>query len=274
MYLLERPIDRTIISTSAWLDFVRPRPWAKVRLFCFPFAGADASMFREWPENLPSSIEVLPVQLPGRGKRFLEPPVRRLATLKGQLYDELASLFDRPIVLFGHSMGALIAFELARHIQALGKHELLCVVVSGCKAPQLRSQSAQQSKKLISQLPEDEFIAELTRINGTPQELLQNRAALQVFIPMIRADFELLETAEYEAGSNLSCPLIAICGTNDAQATPEAMSFWSALTNHSFHLNVIAGDHFFPLKCRKPFLRLLADKIMRATDGYFRRGTI
>src|SRR5258708_4430425 len=274
MYLLERPIDPRAVSTSPWLDFVTPRPWAKVRLFCFPFAGADASMFRKWPENLPSSIEVLPVQLPGRGKRFLERPVRRLTILKEQLYDGLASLFDRPIVLFGHSMGALIAFELARHIQALGKHELLCVVVSGCKAPQLRSQSPKQGRKLISQLPEDEFIAELTMINGTPRELLEDRAALQVFIPMIRAGFELLETAEYEADSKLSCPLIAICGTNDTKATPEAMSFWSALTSHSFHLNVIAGDHFFPLKCRKPFLRLLGDKIVRATDGNSRGGAI
>lgn len=265
MYGSKRSVD-TMTLSCRWLDFVTPRHSAKTRLFCFPFAGADASMFRGWAQTFPPSIEVLPVQLPGRGKRFREPPVRRLALLREQLYEGLAPLFDRPIGFFGHSMGALIAFELARYVQTIEKHELSCIVVSGCKPPQLRSDSAKANAKLISQLPEEEFIAELARINGTPRELLQDKAALGVFLPSIRADFELLETAEYENNAKVACPLFAICGTNDTQATPEAMLLWRSFTSHSFDFSVVPGDHFFPVRCQKPFLRLLAAKIVGATD--------
>jgi medium-chain acyl-[acyl-carrier-protein] hydrolase len=257
---MERGLEINSHLNSPWLEHARPRPSARLRLFCFPFVGADASIFRTWSECLPEYVEVLPVQIPGRGKRFRETPIKQLTVLKEKLFDALSPFFDRPIAFFGHSMGALVAFEFARHVQACRNQEPLCIFVSGCKPPHSKLRASRDAKP-ISRLSEQDFIAELARLNGTPRELLEDRDSLRAFIPVLRADFELLETAEYEHDPVLKCPIIAFCGTNDVQATPDTMQRWRELTSGTFNFNLIAGDHFFPVRCRTRFLSVLADKI-------------
>jgi medium-chain acyl-[acyl-carrier-protein] hydrolase len=248
---------------GGWIDYVQPRPRAKLRLFCFPFVGSDASIFRSWPTRLPDEIEVLPVQLPGRGKRFHEPAITNFATLKACLVEKLLPLIDRPCALYGHSMGAVVAFELARVIEQRQPGALSCLLVSGCKPPHLKQRLASTLSKSISSLPEREFIAELVRLNGTPPELIRDIAALRTFVPALRADFQLLESVTYEDGPNVASPIVAFCGTNDDQAPPRAMLLWRELTTGPFDFNLVPGDHFFLLRHQHRFLDRLAEKIDR-----------
>jgi medium-chain acyl-[acyl-carrier-protein] hydrolase len=249
-----------------WLDYVQPQVDARIRLLCFPFVGGDASVFRPWQASLPSWIQVLPVQFPGRGRRFAEPPVTNLTRLTAALVDALHPLMDRPFAFYGHSMGAAIAFELARVVQS-EETDLAGLFVSGCKPPHwLRPLSARAAVP-ISKLPEEEFIAELRRLNGTPRELLDDPAALRAFAPALRADFELLETAHYDPAARLTCPIVAFCGTNDGQAPPDAMLRWRELTSGLFDFSLLPGDHFFPLRGLRRFLPLLTGKIRGVLDS-------
>src|SRR5262245_25071207 len=147
------------IATERWLAFARPRPQAAIRLFCFPYAGGGASVFRGWANGLPGSVEVCPVQIPGRETRFREPAFTRLPLLIEAVAESLGPHLDRPFALFGHSLGALVAFELARHLQRERGPEPVHLFVSGCGAPQTRGQET-----LLHTLPAAEFRRELQRL--------------------------------------------------------------------------------------------------------------
>src|SRR5262249_13687929 len=127
-------------ARERWLACARPRPQADIRLFCFPYAGGGASVFRGWADGLPASVEVCPVQLPGRGTRFREPAFTRLPPLIEALAESLRPHLDRPFAFFGHSLGALVAFELARYLHQHQGREPVRLFVSGCGGPQTRGQ--------------------------------------------------------------------------------------------------------------------------------------
>jgi medium-chain acyl-[acyl-carrier-protein] hydrolase len=194
--------------------------------------------FRSWPARLPA-VEIWVANLPGRGSRFSEEPLTSMSALVGILAGQLPLNDGRPFAFFGHSMGARIAFELARALrrqsQALPAHLLL----SACPAPQLPPRSP------VHSLPDDAFLVELKRRNGIPAEVLAEPELLALLLPMIRADLMLYETAVYNAEPPLDCPISTFGGRKDPLVNSAALSAWSAQTTGPFQQRLLPGDHFF-----------------------------
>ncbi len=227
-------------ASDSWVSSRRPARTTRLRLFCFPYAGAGASIFRSWSDGLPTDVELCPIQLPGRETRLLEPPYARLSPLVEAVAEALTPLLDRPFAFFGHSLGTLIAFELARRLRELYSVSPVRLIVSAGAAPQLSHRG-----RPVHNLPEKEFFAELRRLNGTPLELLNHAELMEIMLPLLRADFAVYETYQYSAAPALECPISAFGGLQDARVTRADLAAWSAQTNDAFSLQMFPGDHFF-----------------------------
>jgi medium-chain acyl-[acyl-carrier-protein] hydrolase len=227
-------------AVDRWISFRKPDPKAQLRLFCFPHAGAGALIFRNWSDGLPRDVEVCPIQLPGRGTRLTEPPFTKLSCLIEALVRALDPLLDKPFAFFGHSLGALIGFELAREIRRqYGVHPVR-LFASGGRAPQIPHRAPP-----IHTLPDNEFLAELRRLNGTPRELLDHKELMAVMLPILRADFALYETYMYSNEPPLNCPISAFGGLQDRRVSASDLEAWRSQTSASFSLRMFPGDHFF-----------------------------
>src|SRR5215510_10563903 len=165
--------------------YPKSNPQSRMRLFCFPYAGGTAAVFRNWPRYLSSEIEVCAIQYPGRGSRLAEPLRDDVVDVMNAVYSDLQPFLKKPFAFFGHSMGAMVSYEFARRLQREGQSEPLQLFVSGCVAPHER-----MFKEPTYHLPQPEFIAELRRLQGTPAEVLDNADLMQLMMPMIRADFK------------------------------------------------------------------------------------
>ena len=229
----------TCACSNDWL-FTRSKIESQIRLFCFPYAGSSAEIFRDWQVELPIAIEVSPVHLPGRGRRAREKPFTELLRLAEVSATALLSHIDKPYALFGHSVGAIIAFELARVLRRKEAPLPLHLFVSGCRAPQLTF-----TRRRTHDLPSADLIAELCRLNGTPSQVLESSEMMQFFLPVIRADLQMVQTYNYVAETPLSCPISAFGGSQDFDETPEMLSAWREQTTSSFHLHMFNGSHFF-----------------------------
>ncbi|MGH9759831.1 MAG: thioesterase II family protein, partial [Blastocatellia bacterium] len=152
-----------------WFIRTNPRPNARMRLFCFPYAGGAAAIYRLWPNGLPSDVEIVALELPGRGGRMKEAGFRNVSKLITAIAEVIAPRIDREFAFFGHSMGALIAFELARELRRQGRPQPQCLFVSGRRAPHIPD-----TDPITYNLPEAEFIQELRKLNGTPKEVLDH----------------------------------------------------------------------------------------------------
>ncbi|HEX8559978.1 MAG TPA: thioesterase II family protein [Pyrinomonadaceae bacterium] len=227
-------------SASQWVTRQRPNPQAALRLFCFPYAGGSTHIYRNWAEHLPAKIEVCAVQLPGRGNRLREAPFTRMDSLVREAAKEIAPLTDKPFAIFGHSMGAVIGFELARLLRREYATEPVRLFASGRIAPQI----SRDDKQTYS-LPEQEFIAELRRLNGTPKEVLEHPELMQVMTPVLRADFEVTQTYEYRSEPPLGCPISAMGGLRDTDVPREDLQAWREQTTGAFSLRMFPGGHFF-----------------------------
>jgi medium-chain acyl-[acyl-carrier-protein] hydrolase len=227
-----------------------------MRLFCFPYAGGGALIYRNWSNNLPSSVEVLPVQLPGRGNRILDAPFTEMSALVPATAESLLPYLDKPFAFFGHSMGAIISFELTRHLRRENGPQPVALFVSGGRAPQVPDEDP-----IKYNLPEPEFIEELRRLNGTPPEVLENSELLQLMIPLLRADFSLVETYEYASEPPLKCPIFAFGGLQDVDVKREQLEAWREQTTGHFLLRMFPGDHFFFHTSEAEILRILSLKL-------------
>lgn len=238
------------ISTplDAWVRCPASNPQARLRLFCFPYAGGSASVFHSWATALRSDIELNAVQLPGRENRLVDPPFIRLAPLVEALAQILPSYLDRPYVFFGHSMGALIGFELARRFRKQGSPGPACLIVSGHRAPHLPDR-----RPPIHHLPDVRFIEELRRLNGTPEEVLQHEELRDLLLPVLRADFAVCETYLFAPEQPLDCPIFVIGGEQDPEVSQDELAAWQLHTWSAFSLHMIPGDHFF-LHSARPLL--------------------
>jgi surfactin synthase thioesterase subunit len=212
---------------------------AKWRLFCFPFAGGSGHEFRTWGEQLPEA-EVLGVLYPGRASRYRTPLIDNLAEMVAALLDEIGSYQDKPFAFFGHSLGALIAFELTCSLRRMGEAlpQLLCI--SACDAPQLLP-----VPPIIHNLADGAFVEAIRNIGGTPEAILQHQQLLAMMLPILRADLKILETYKYEAGAPLNIPLYAVGGADDTVVMKENLLAWEQHTVNRWESQFFPGSHFY-----------------------------
>lgn len=225
---------------APWYTRNASRTDASIRLFCFPYAGGSALIFRHWRELLPPSIEVVAVELPGHGRRHDEKPFTDLDSLVHTLQAALLPDLNRPFAVFGHSMGALIGYELTRRLYTRVGLQPRRLFVSGHNPPGWKT-----SSRLLYELPDQEFIAELHRLNGTPREILADAALMELALPLLRANFRLDETYHHHPYPRLSCPVSAYGGISDEDVSAGAVSAWQRLTKGTFSAHMFSGDHFF-----------------------------
>jgi medium-chain acyl-[acyl-carrier-protein] hydrolase len=225
---------------SKWLAFHRPKPLARLSLFCFPYAGSGPVLFQPWAQRLPDAIDVCAVQLPGHGKRLAESRFTSIGPLVEAVAEGLRPHLDRPFAFFGHSMGALVAFELALLLRRERREQPLHVFVSGCKAPQLPL-----TKPPFYNLPAAEFVEELRALNGTPPEVLEHPELMELMLPIIRDDFTVCQTYSYSSRPPLDCAITAFGGLQDPDVSQEEVSAWRDQTASKFSMWMFPGNHFF-----------------------------
>ncbi|MDK8183092.1 thioesterase domain-containing protein [Paenibacillus sp. UMB4589-SE434] len=240
---------------NSWL-LNYPKAGDQIRLFCLPYAGGGASVYRGWQEAFPAEVGVYPLQLPGRENRISEQPICSMQELVYALAEVVIPHLDRPFMLFGHSLGARIAFELARHLRRVGERQPSRLIVSGSRAPHI------PEPKPVHHLPDDAFIRELRRLAGTPETILQSRELINLFLPMLRADFTVDETYSCVEDKPLSCPITAFGGTKDTEAAQEEIEAWQFHTTGNVSLEMIDGDHFF-VQTRRDILLPAVSTVLR-----------
>jgi len=245
--------------TSSWLTCAQPNPQAKMRLFCFPYAGGSAQLYHKWGARLPSTVEVCPIQLPGRGNRMKDAPFQQLMPLVKAISTAILPYLRKPFCFFGHSMGAMIGFELTRLLQAEYGLQPVHLFVAGRTAPQIVV-----TEPHTYHLPEPEFLDSLHDLNGTPKELLANTELMQLMIPLLRADFEVCQTYSYVAGPRLKCPMTVYGGTQDEQVSLDAYEAWKEQTTGPFKLTMFDGDHFFIHSHQHQLLQTLSEELDQA----------
>lgn len=216
-----------------------------IRLFCFAHAGAGASTFHGWPELVGPGVQVTAVQLPGHEDRIRERAHEDLEALLGELVPVLAGAVDGPYALFGHSMGALVAYEAARRLVVQGVPAPVHIFASALGAPH-----APYRTRYVSTLPEKEFKRAMVTMSGLPKEAVQEPAFLSLLLPTLRADFRLCESYEHVDSAPLPCRLTVLTGADDDVA-PLDLALWRELNTGRFRIRVIDGDHHFVVTHRR-----------------------
>jgi surfactin synthase thioesterase subunit len=225
---------------AKWLLRPKANPYAELRLFCIPYAGGAAAIYRKWCEIVPRHIEVSLVEPPGRGTRMAETPFRRLPPLVRALADAIEPELDRPFALFGHSLGGLVAFELARLLRRRGRPEPRRLFVSATPAP-----GTPRRGRLVHGAGDEEVKDRLRSLNGTPRELLEDDEFMKIMIPIVRADFSVLETHEHREEPPLELPISVFGGVLDHEVGLSALNGWVAQSAMPPRLRMLEGDHFF-----------------------------
>jgi len=225
---------------AMWLS---PRDLAVpgLRLFCLPHAGSGAAGFYRWKRLLPDSVAVCPVLLPGREARLGEPSLLEIGAIVDQLHTHAAPHLDRPYAIFGHSMGALLAYEWARRIAGAGLPMPAYLFVSGRNGAQMGPGHA-----ALHRLEPEALVRELKlRYGGEPEALLADPELRDVFLPILRGDLQAVETYAWVQEDGLRCNLRAFAGENDCSVSAEGLSRWGELTAGRFVSRRFPGDHFY-----------------------------
>jgi surfactin synthase thioesterase subunit len=227
-------------DAELWLPNYGPRAGARVRLFCFPYAGGGASFFHAWPGGFPSSVEIRPVLLPGRESRIRETPLTSTRLLRTAIADALSSLVDMPYAFFGHSLGALLAFETAHELQNRGLAPPAALFVSAKTAPHLPPRHPP-----IFDLPERGFLDHLRRLYDPPEEAWAIPELMELLLPVLRADLEVCDRYVYPDEPRLECPVHAYGGSHDPATPIEDLEAWRELTGGDFSMQLFPGSHFY-----------------------------
>ena len=249
-----------MVSTSVnpWIVRLRTSPRNSLRLFCFPYAGGGTAVYRSWGDALPRLVDICPVQLPGREARFREAAFSNVFQLVDALAPAIAPLLDKPFALFGHSMGALVAFELAHKLER--DYNLLpeSLFVSGRAAPSLALKHPPLNK-----LPDDELVQALAQLNGINNSVLGQTDLMKLLLPTLRADLALNEEYSYSQRPPLPCPIVVFGGLRDPRADPDDLDAWRDHTSGSFTKRLLEGDHFFINSPQSSFFNVFALELQR-----------
>lgn len=227
-------------TSGPWWVVLRPNYDAMLRLFCFPYAGGNASLFRAWTAGMPEFVEVCALQPPGRANRIAETPIPAVPEFIERLGPALAPLTDKPFVFFGHSMGSILGFEACRWLRRNGLNLPQHLFASARRAPHISDTDPH-----IHAISDEEFIAEIARLKGTPQSVLEDQALLRLLIPVLRADFRLCETYRYVEEDPLPLPITVFSGIEDEETHDGRLEAWQRHTTAQFSIHEIPGDHFF-----------------------------
>jgi medium-chain acyl-[acyl-carrier-protein] hydrolase len=229
-------------------------------LFCFPYSGGGASLFRMWPDRLPQAVEVCAVQFPGRENRLAEAPFTRVPEVVQTLAVALSPYLTVPFALFGHSLGAFVAFELARELRAQNAPQPVHLFVSGQRAPQLPDRFPP-----VSDLPDEEFIQEIRRrYDAIPPAVVECTDLMQMLLPLLRADFSMVDRYAFVEGIPLDRPITCLGGHDDPETPKEDLEAWHHQTLRSFALKTFPGGHFFIRDAQAAVLRAISEDLERA----------
>ncbi len=227
--------------SDAWVQIIRPKPAAKARLFCFPYAGGGASIYRTWGDFFSRDLEIVAVQLPGREGRVREPAIASLSELLPQLAEALRPRMNVPFAFFGHSMGALVSFELARYLRKNGGPLPDQLLISARPAPHLPHRHTP-----IHGLPEADFIWMVgERYQAIPPQVLKEPAIMKLVVPTLRADLQLVETHVFQEEEPLRIPIAAFGGRRDTLVPEADLRAWDRHSSNYFTCNICDGDHFY-----------------------------
>lgn len=243
-------------SSREWIPASLAATNARSRLFCLPFAGGGASAYRTWSRELPSHVQLVPVQLPGRENRLSEKSFTSTTTLVPELVAAMRPFLDRPFAIFGHSMGALLAFEATRALRRQSLPMPAHLFLSSHRAPQLPDLGTK-----VHRLEGQAFIDELRALGGTPEEVLAHEELMQIAGPILRADFQLCETYAYTPEPPLDVPLAVYGGSDDPTVTRAALEAWREQTTDAMTLRLFPGHHLYLQQARGELLQTLSAEL-------------
>jgi medium-chain acyl-[acyl-carrier-protein] hydrolase len=243
-------------SCSSWLELCAPRAKAQVRLVCFAHAGGSSSVFYPWSEGMGESIEVWAVQLPGRGERMDEELITDFQTVIDNLGPAIAQLTDKPLAIFGHSLGARLGFEVARWLRRQGAPAPVHLFASASKAPHVPRIGPK-----FSQMPEEGLIEKSRQLNGMPKLVLANPELLRTVLPVIRADFAIAESYLYREEPPLNTPIDAFYGVADPEVGKQHAADWRVHSSSEFSVKAFNGDHFFLQPCHAAVVHSIASAL-------------
>jgi len=246
-------------KNEEWFAYLKTNSQTRIRLFCFPYAGGGALSYRSWMEAMPVEIGICPVQLPGRENRFKEKPYTKLQPLIDKLLPAIRPYLDLPFAFFGHSMGAVLSFELTKKLNAEGLSLPLHLFLSSRRGPHLPGPNPP-----LHNLPKSELIDMLKNFGGIPDMILKEPEVLDFFLPTLRADLRLSETAPLENGNFINCPITAFGGLQDAFASTRELEAWRQYTRREFRLKTFPGGHFYI----NEFTRELLEEISSTLGTY------
>ncbi|MCA9970609.1 MAG: thioesterase [Anaerolineales bacterium] len=242
-----------------WIARPFPNMNARLRLFCLPYAGGGTAVYHPWGRQLPAEVELCPIRLPGREGRIAERPYDQLLPLVDALAQAIFPYLEKPFALFGHSMGALLSFELARALRRRYGRLPAHLFVSGSDAPDRLAFDPP-----LHTLPDPEFVAQVRdRYKGLPDVIWQNAGLMQTFLPALRADFTLIETYTCRPDAPLGMPITTYGGEQDPETSRANLAAWRSHTDRAFSLKLFPGDHFFIQSAQPALLQALSRDLAR-----------
>jgi medium-chain acyl-[acyl-carrier-protein] hydrolase len=242
-----------------WEPVAEPR----MRLFCLPHAGGGSGTYLHWAQRLAPDIEVIAIRLPGRESRLGEPPLRTISDIVAALLTDIPPWLDRPHAWFGHSFGALIAYETCRALRRAQLPGPARLLASSRRAPHLPPLT-----QPVHRAPVHEFVQRLRDLNGTPLRILEDQEAMASLLPILRADFAAVETYTYQPAPPLDCPISVYGGQDDPSVTIAGLQAWKEHTSASCSVRVFPGGHFFLHSASETVLSLIATELGSAPNGF------
>ncbi|SCL21853.1 Surfactin synthase thioesterase subunit [Micromonospora nigra] len=239
-----------------WLRRFHPAPDCVARLVCLPHAGGSASFFHPVSKALAPTVEVLSTQYPGRQERRQEPPVDNIPDLADQIFDALRHLHDRPLALFGHSMGAVLAYEVALRMRDAGMPAPAHLFASGRRAP------CRYRDERVRDLTDARIVAELRTLNGTQPAMLADPELLQMILPAVRSDYHAIETYRHDPDRALDCPVTVLTGDSDPRVSLDEARAWAEHTTGPMTLKVLPGGHFFLVDQSEAVIAIVARELL------------